>query len=381
LPGQIVSQILEQLKADRLVEILGMAGPHDYRYAITARGRERAVRLLEISGYVGPTPVTLEAYSAALSWQLARLPEVSSARVNAALSALVLPADAVQVAGLARASGRSLFIYGPPGNGKTTLAHLLHNALEGRLWIPHCIGVDSSVIRLYDPRCHERAPIELPGDLARRVDRRWVCIQRPFVVVAGEMTIHTMELAYSRGRGYYEAPLHVKANGGTFLLDDFGRQRIEPRLILNRWTFPLEHGIDYLTLETGQQISVPFQQMLVVCTNLDPNTVMDAAFLRRIGYRLLLDDPTPESYAEIFRQYAARCDAAAPPSVLESLLDRYRVEKRPLRSCEPRDLIERARDICHYRGQPLELNEGILQLAWRGYFGGSTRSSKGTVSS
>jgi hypothetical protein len=372
-PSHMIGQILEHLKGDRLVEILGMVGPHDYRFAITDRGRERAVRLLAISGYVGPAPVSIEAYAAALSLQLQRVPPVSRARVRAALADLVLPEEAIEIAGLARASGRSLFIYGGPGNGKTTLAHLLHNALEGYIWVPHCIGVESSIIRVFDPRCHEVAA-DLPADVARSADRRWVCIRRPFVVVAGEMTDDTMELAYSHGRGYYEAPLHVKANGGTFLLDDFGRQRIEPRLLLNRWTFPLEHGVDYLTLQTGQQIALPFQQMLIVCTNLDPDRVMDPAFLRRIGYRLLLDAPDPNAYAEIFRQYAARCQMEVAPGVLESLRQRYLAERRPMRSCEPRDLIERARDICRYRGQPLQLSDTTVDLAWKGYFGGTPRS-------
>jgi len=333
------------------------------------------VRLLEISGYVGPAPVALDVYSAALEWQLARLPEVSAARVNAALSELALPEHAIQIAGLARASGRSLFIHGPPGNGKTTLAHLLHNALEGYLWVPHCIAIESNIIRVFDPRCHEAAELDLPPEVKRRLDRRWVCIRRPFVVVAGEMTIDTMELSYSAAHGYYEAPLHVKANGGTFLLDDFGRQRVEPRLLLNRWTFPLEHGTDYLTLQTGQKVALPFRQMLIVCTNLHPNTVMDPAFLRRIGYRMLLDDPTPALYTQIFKQYAARCEVDVPPGVIEFLLLRHRAEKRPLRSCEPRDLIERARDICHYRGHPLELSQSIFELAWEGYFGESPRST------
>lgn len=369
LPVHMVSEILERLKADRLVEILGDSGRFGYRFAVTERGREHAVRLLEMSKYVGPAPVSLDAYTAALTWQLARLPPPSAARMEAALAEMVLPAQPVQIAGFAAAAGRSLFIHGPPGNGKTTLAHLIHMALGGELWVPNCIGIDNHVIRVFDPRCHERTDAGLPPEAQRAWDRRWVRIQRPFIVTAGELTIDALELTYSHARGYYEAPMHLKANGGTFLLDDFGRQRVEPRLLLNRWTFPLENGIDYLTLETGQKVQVPFSQMLIVCTNLDPHDVMDPAFLRRMGYRLFLDHPTPAAYEEIFTRYAAHCSLAVPPETISALLQRYGVEQRPLRSCEPRDLIERARDVCSYRGEPLTLDPEVLDLAWKGYFG------------
>jgi len=371
LPTHLVAGILEGLKVDRLVQILGPSGTSGYRFTITERGREHAVRLLEISKYIGPAPVSLEAYAAALASQLSRLPPVSHEGVEAALAELVLPMQVVELAGFAAFSGRSLFIHGPPGTGKTTLAHLVHNALSGQFWIPHCIGVDAHIIRVFDPRCHDSVTAALPAEVERAADRRWVCIRRPFIVAAGELTIKDLELAHSHARGYYEAPVHLKANGGTFLLDDFGRQRIEPRLLLNRWTFPLEHGVDYLTLETGQRLEVPFSQLLIVCTNLDPDVVMDPAFLRRMGYRLLLDDPSPEAYAHIFTRYAARCALRVPPGLLAALLERYRVEQRRLRSCEPRDLIERARDICRYRDRPLELTDEIVDSAWKGYFGRS----------
>ncbi len=368
LPMGIINDLLDQLRRDKLVEVLGDAGRLGYRLAITERGRGRAVQLMEVCGYVGPAPISIDEYTASLDWQLAHLPQVTPQEAAAAIEHLVLSDAAVEIAGLAGSSGRSLFLYGPPGNGKTTLAHLLHNALKGNIWVPHCIGVGADVIVVYDPETHRRAANELPKEVAHRIDRRWVCAQRPFVVAAGELTLDALELAYSPGR-YYDAPMHVKANGGTFVIDDLGRQRVEPYQLLNRWLFPLENRADYLTLQTGRKVRVPFRQMLVFSTNLDLEQALDGAFLRRIGYRLRIGNPTPMDYAHVFARYAANCQASLAPGLIEALHERYTAESRPMRSCEPRDLIERARDICTYRGLPLELTPEVMDLAWKGYFG------------
>jgi predicted ATPase with chaperone activity len=369
LPSPIVSELLERLKRDKLVEKLGAAGPLDYRFTITEAGRERARRLMEVSTYVGPAPVSLEAYTEILEYQLKHLPRATPEEISASIDELVLPDQAIQVTGLAGSSMRSLFIYGPPGNGKTTLGHLLHNAIRGDLWIPHCIGVDSSIIRVFDPRVHERTPFEVPAEDRHGIDRRWVRVRRPFVVVGGELTIEDLDLGYSAALGFYEAPLHFKANGGTFLLDDLGMQQCDPQALLSRWVFPLENGVDYLTLQTGQKMEVPFAQRLIVSTNIDPEKVMNPAFLRRMGYRMYLGDPTPEYYVEIFRRYAARYNLSISADLLARLINRYKLEGRPLRSCEPRDLVERVRDVCQFRNQEFLLSEENLDLAWRGYFG------------
>jgi hypothetical protein len=365
LPLALVRDLLEPLRQELMLDVLGAAGPLGFRYSVAPRGRERAARAVEISSYVGPAPVSLEAYTAMLTWEIGRFPAVTADVVGRAVSELVLPDDAVTAAGMACCSGRSLFIFGPPGNGKTSLGRLLHTAFQGEIWVPHCISIDSSIIKVFDPLWHQ--PIAFEHE--RTADQRWVRIRRPFIVVGGEATMESFELAFSPSLRFYEAPLHFKANGGTFLIDDFGRERMDPHLLLNRWITPLEHGIDYFTLRTGQKIQVPFRQMLILATNLDPNQVMDAAFLRRMGYRLYLGNPSAEQYAQIFTRYASRRGLAVSPSLIEHLLARYRDEQRPFRACEPRDLIERAFDFCDFRGRAPELTEESLDQAWKGYFG------------
>jgi hypothetical protein len=370
LPQTLLNEVLEQLRTDHLLEVLGQAGPFGFRYAITNRGRERATRLLEISGYIGPAPVSLETYTAMLEWQLAHAPEVTPQDVADALAELVLREGDALLAGLAALSSRSLFVYGPPGNGKTSLGRMLNDALHGDLWIPHCIGIEANVIRVFDPQMHQR--VEVKAEEPWAIDQRWVRIRRPLIIGGSEMTLGSFDLVYNQSLRYYESPLHLKANGGTFLIDDYGRQRINPRDLLNRWIIPLEHRIDHLTLQTGQIIQIPFLQMLIIATNLNPEHVTDPAFLRRMGYRLYLGEPSPYDYSRIFERYAARHNVPVESGLVERLLMRYAVEKRQLRCCEPRDLIERARDICRFTGRPLELNDEIMAIAWTGYFGNET---------
>lgn len=369
LPSYLAANLLERLRVSRLVEVLGETVPLGYRYAATQRGRERAGQLMEVSGYVGPAPVSLASYTAMVEWQRTQDDPPSPEQVVAALADLVLPDQTKLLSGLAVASGRALFVFGPAGNGKTTLGRLLHDAMPGEIWVPHCIHVDSSIIRVYDPQFHASAEVTGP------IDQRWVRIRRPFIIGGGELQVESFDLTYSASQRYYEAPLQMKANGGLLLIDDFGRQRVKPHELLNRWIVPLEYQVDYLDLRTGQKIQVPFRQSLIIATNLDPMDVMDPAFLRRMGYRLQLCAPSPGQYAEIFRRYAARVGVDAPEDQIEALLDRYRLERRELRGCEPRDLIDRVLELCRFRGRPPELTEEDLALAWAGYFG--TLTSEG----
>jgi hypothetical protein len=371
----VAAAVARQLSTEGLIEETMMSSSVTRIYRLTEAGHKQAARAMEVCGYVGPAPVNLEAYAAMLRWEFARTPEVKPEHVTAALADLVLTPQAVELAGLAVSSGRSLFVYGPSGNGKSSLGRNLHGALRGDFWIPYSISVRNNVIRLFDEQVHRRVPFE--GDQSAALDRRWVRVRRPMVVVGGELTLDYLDLVYSQSLRYYEAPPHLKANGGVFLVDDFGRERVSPQQLLNRFITPMEHRFDFFTLVTGQKIQVPLRQVLIIATNLGLETVTDPAFLRRMGYRLCLDAPTPERYAKIFTAYAKRHGAAVAPELLDGLLQRYRAENRDLRACEPRDLIERARDICRFRGRPLELSAQILDLAWTGYFGAAPPVQRG----
>ena len=373
----LANDALEKMCFEGLVMETMRTNASNAHYQVTEPGREHAKRLLEICGYVGPAPVRLETYAAMLRWQFANTPPVQPENVASALAGLVVSPKAAQLAGLAVSSGRSLFIYGPSGNGKSSLGRQIHAALPGDYWVPYAISVGDNVIRVFDEQIHQRAAI--PGERPGMVDPRWVRIRRPLVVVGGELTLELLDLVYISSQRYYEAPPHLKANGGVFLVDDFGRERISPEQLLNRFITPMEHQVDYFTLRTGQKIQLPLRHLLIIATNLTLEKVTDPAFLRRMGYRVYLGPPTPEQYARIFQAYAQRQGATVTAEIIEHLLERYRAQNRELRSCEPRDLIERARDICRFRGRPLELTTKVLDLAWVGYFGSElpgTRESR-----
>jgi hypothetical protein len=267
--------------------------------------------------------------------------------------------------GLVANSRRSLFMTGPAGNGKTTIAIALHGAQHGEIWIPHAIEVDGQVIKVFD--LHNHQPVPVSG--VDRYDERWIRIKRPIVIVGGELTIETMDLIYSSTVRFYEAPFQMKSNGGTLVIDDFGRQRVDPHDLLNRWIVPLEGRVDYLTLHTGKKIEVPFEQLIIFATNLDPSDLVDDAFLRRMGYRLYVNAPDREMYASIFEQFVRNNGFDYDPKRLEYVFRLYDADKRPLRGCEPRDLILRCADLCRYENRPMVLTDELVHLAWKNYFG------------
>jgi hypothetical protein len=365
LPKIIAETLLQYLYREKLVEILPQVDVGNKRYAMLNLGWERVQRLLDVSGYIGPAPVSLNAYTS--MFQMHRIYEkaVKPEVVRAALADFVLSENTIQTLGLVASSRRSLFLSGPAGNGKTAISQALHSSKKGDIWIPYAIEVDGQVIKVFDIHNHE--PVPPPASVS--YDQRWVKIKRPLVIVGGELTIETMDLIYNKDVRYYEAPFQMKSNGGTLIIDDFGRQRVDPHDLLNRWIIPLENHIDYLTLHTGKKIRIPFEQMLIFATNLDPASLVDDAFLRRMGYRLRVEPPKPEIYTLIFQRYADSRDLSYDAKLIDMLLKRYENEQRQMSGCDPRNLIDRCLDLARYNNREASLSPAILEIAWSNYFG------------
>ncbi|HTY62183.1 MAG TPA: ATP-binding protein [Acidobacteriota bacterium] len=364
LPLGISENLMQHLYREKYIDIRERSGVQRNRYAMLDRGWDRVQRLLSLSGYIGPSPITLDDYTAGMRWMNVHAEKVEPENISGAYSHLVLSDQQLRILGLIVESRRSLFLTGPPGSGKTSAAVALHDALKGEIWIPYAIEIDGQVIRVFDPHIHH--PVSPPEG---RYDKRWIKIKRPMVIVGGELTLESMDLIYAGNLNYYEAPFQVKANGGLLVIDDFGRQRVEPHDLLNRWIIPLENRVDYLTLHTGKKIEVPFELLLVFATNLNIKDFVDQAFLRRMGYRLGFTTPSADVYSLIFQRYLAYRELDYDSSFLYRLFARYEHEKREMKACEPRDLVERCLDICRYENLPRRITVDILDRAWNYYFG------------
>lgn len=373
LSRSVTDEAMALLSQDSLAAILGAAGDNasGYIYTLTDKGRERAEKSIERSGYVGAVPVALGDYIAQVYEQSITEAELTRERLRLALGTLVLSEATVARLGRATASRRSTLVYGPSGNGKTTAVNAIARAVSGVVRIPYAIDVVGHIVHLYDPSKHEIADKEhAPTDVfAARPDRRWVSIRRPVIWAGGELTKQSLEFVYDDTARVYEAPLQLKANGGTLIIDDFGRQQIPAVQLLNRWITALEGGTDHLTLHTGQTIETPFDVMVLFSTNLAPQHLADDAFLRRIRYKIEIPDPSEDEYYAIFERECRSAGIAYDRQSVEHLVERwYREQRRPLRGCHPRDLLDAVADACVYERRTPELAPDLLDEVCATYF-------------
>jgi len=360
----VIEEIFLRLRKDQFCEVKGLtAGVH--RIAITSQGRDRAMSLMHLSQYVGPAPVSLEQYTARVRSQSVRNHEVHPPEVERALAHLVLNTETLTQLGTAVVSGTSIFLYGPPGTGKTTVAAALPKIYNDAVWIPHAVEVDSQIIAVFDSGIHER--IDPPGSV--EVDERWVLCRRPCVCVGGELTIEMLDLQFNPLSRYYSAPLQMKANNGVLVVDDFGRQRIRPEELLNRWIVPLDRSVDFLTLTGGKKFDLPFDLFVVFATNLDPATLADEAFLRRIQNKVRLEHVSPAQFHVIAQRVCENLGLSYDPQVVDHLIHLLSKEfKQELRPCYPRDVFRQIVWGATYEGQPPKLDRSTVARACRNYF-------------
>jgi predicted ATPase with chaperone activity len=367
----VIETIIDFAVDEKLVELTGGKGfgRVSTTLTLTQKGRELARDALSRNAYVGPAPVPLEQYTRVIAQQSQTSTVVTRRELDAALAHVVLPEDLLQKLGPAVNSGRSLFLYGPAGNGKTTIAEAVSSLFRGEAFVPYALEIDGQVVKVFDSLVHHAKSLEADSAQAGRrqvfeMDDRWQLCERPSVVVGGELTLETLDLIYSPTARFYEAPFQVKANGGMLLIDDFGRQKVDPSDLLNRWIVPLEKRIDFLTLHTGKKFEIPFEQLLVFSTNLNPKDLVDEAFLRRIRYKIEVPNPDEAQYREIFTKVCRAANIEYRDDSVTQLLELfYKPKSIGLRACHPRDLLHLVRDQARFLGREPSLTFEALRDA------------------
>ncbi len=353
LPFKIVEHTLDRLRGRRMITHVGAGNLNDYVYGLTDEGRQRSRTFHSECAYVGPAPVPLMDYVISVEAQAIGDEPIRRAALADAFQDISISSDLLDLLGPAVNSGSGMFLYGAPGNGKSTLANRITSCFGQEIWLPHAVIDGRQIITLFDPAYHHK--VRQPNENTSW-DRRWVRVRRPTVVVGGELTMDNLEIRHDPATNISEAPLQMKSNCGCLLIDDFGRQRISPSELLNRWIVPLENRHDFLTLATGKKIQVPFQQLIIFSTNLEPADLVDEAFLRRIPYRIELCDPDEQEFHQLFQLASEKLGCFYDPDAVEALLDRhYRGTNRPLRRCHARDLLLQVRNFCTYNELPFEM--------------------------
>jgi predicted ATPase with chaperone activity len=365
-----LEQLLDWLRKEHLVEVSQSSasyGPLNYIYKLTGPGEDRARESMERCQYVGPVPVPVNRYNDAIELQSSGPRLIRPAQVKDALSDLVLPDDFHRKIGPAINSAASLFLYGPPGNGKTTISMHISQLISGTkpIWIPYALTAGGQIIQIYDRLFHQ----EIEKDQKGPIDGRWGLFKRPSVVVGGEMKIESLDLRFDPLANFYEAPLQLKANGGVFLIDDFGRQQASPIDLLNRWIMPLENGVDFLRLRTGQTLVIPFRALIIFCTNLNPFNLADEAFFRRIQMKVGIFNPDETNYKVIFQRVCQQMGIRFEESSYSHLLEKwYRNDNRQFQAVHPRDILTIVRALCNYDDREIHLTQELIDEACEIYF-------------
>ncbi len=378
LPFPIMEELFQSLRGRQIIVHKGSAPLNDYYYMLTESGRERAQAHLQTCSYVGAAPVPMMDYVISAEAQTIRAESPKASQLRKAFSDISVDEAMFESLGPAINSGAGLFLYGEPGNGKSTLAKRITQCFGQEIWLPQTIYEDGQIIKLYDGAYHKVVEDDHEQGLGLvSHDRRWLKIKRPTVVVGGELTLESLEIRYDPNSNISEAPLQMKSNCGCLLIDDFGRQRIEPRELLNRWIVPLESRIDFLTLSTGKKIQVPFEQLIIFSTNLEPSDLVDEAFLRRIPYKIEVGDPDVTEFHRLFELYCTQLGFKYQPDIIANLIERhYTSTGRNMRRCHPRDLMSQIRNWCVYNEMQLELKSEYFDRVVKSYFTAVLRDGK-----
>ena len=373
LPYTIIDPILKQLKNDQLLAFSGTAQMGDYEFSITDLGRDRARRYADECTYFGAAPVSLKDYLNAMAAQSIAKQEATEDDLRNAFSDLIINDKMFERLGPAINSGRGMFLFGEPGNGKTSIAERITSCFGSSIWIPRALGVDGDIIRIYDPGVHELVEeadaatgslLDLSG-----VDQRWVQIVRPTVIAGGELTMKELEVCQNQQTKICEAPLQLKSNCGTLVIDDFGRQSMPVDVLLNRWIVPLEKRYDFLNLPSGKKVQVPFDQLIIFSTNLEPNDLVDGAFLRRIPYKIEVPDPSEAEFIELMKLMSPIMGFEYDQDCVKYLIEtHYKQCNRPFRACQPRDLLLQVKNYCVYKGISKKMTNVGFDFAVDNYF-------------
>lgn len=381
LPRTVIQQVIDEGKDRKLLDILrasSAGAAQEMCYALTEKGRMWAKNALEQNQYLGPAPVPLRMFVERIKAQRITNERIDRAAIEKAFGDLIIADEFIRRIEPALNSGRSVLLYGPPGNGKTSVAERVGSIFRDTVHIPYCFEVEGQIIKVFDPEIHTRVD-QKPDDEKRQTlrrrdfDKRWVPCRRPFIVAGGELTLEMLDLSFNEIAKFYEAPLHIKALSGVFTIDDFGRQIVSPEALLNRWIVPLESGVEYLKLHTGKSFCIPFDELVVFSTNLAPSDLMDPAFLRRIPFKLEVGGPSPEQYQEIFQIVAQASGMEVMNADVEYIIHYLRRKNDyPLASYQPKFLINQVRAACKFEGIVPQFREDMIEMALSNLFTSDT---------